>query len=94
MTTLKNAEIKQGGNVIRVNVEVQTAVAITGPSAGKSEWSGVLNPPNNTGLTLGEIYTLVLPGLQSAKIEITDEANSIDGSVPFKGIGVLPLSNS
>jgi hypothetical protein len=90
MTVSKNAEIRQGGNVIRVNVEVDGFVAITGPSAGKYQWSGVLRPPNNIGLIRGETYTLILPDYSPARIEVTDEANPVDGSVPFRVIGDLP----
>lgn len=90
MAVLKNAEIRHGGNAIRANVEVDGFVPVTGPSAGKFLWSGTLRPPNNTGLIKGETYTLVLPGCPPARIEITEEANPVDGSVPFKGIGDMP----
>jgi hypothetical protein len=88
----KNAEIRQAGNVIRANVDVDSSVPITGPLAGKAEWRGVLRPPNNTGLALGEAYTLLLPGFSPAKIVITSEANPVDGSVTFKGVGELPVA--
>jgi len=88
----KNAEIRQASNVIRANVEVDSFVPITGQSTGKDEWSGVLRPPNNTGLALGEAYTLLLPGFSPAKILITSEANPVDGSVTFKGVGELPVA--
>jgi hypothetical protein len=88
MAVFKNAEIRQGGNVIRVNVD--GFVPITGPSAGRYQWSGVLTPPNNTGLIRGETYTLILPDYSPARIEVTDEANPEDGSVPFRGIGDMP----
>jgi hypothetical protein len=88
----ENAEIRRAGKVIRANVEVDSYVPITGPSAAKVVWSGVLRPPNNTGLLLGETYTLVLPDFGPAKIEITEEANPVDGSVSFRGIGELPAS--
>jgi hypothetical protein len=90
MAVFKNAEIRHGGNVIRVNVEVDGFVPITGPAAGKYQWSGVLRPPNNTGLIRGETYTLILPDCSPARIEVTDEASPVDGSVPFKGIGDMP----
>jgi hypothetical protein len=85
MALFKNTEIRRAGEVIRGDVEVDVSVPITGPSAGQIEWSGVLRPPNNTGLARGETYMLVLPGYVPAKIQITDEANAVDGSVPFKG---------
>jgi hypothetical protein len=88
----KNAEIRQAGSVIRANVEVESFVPITRPSAGKAEWSGILRPPNNTGLALREAYMLLLPGFSPAKIEITGEANPEDGSVTFKGVGELPVA--
>jgi hypothetical protein len=94
MAVFKNTEIRQGGNVIRANVEVDGFVPVTGPAAGRFQWSGVLKPPNNTGLVNGETYTLILPGYPAAKIEVTDEANPIDGSVPFKGIGDVPKSKA
>ena len=95
MRAFNNAEIRQAGNVIRANVEVEVdfgSVPISAPSAGNVEWSGVLRPPNNTGLALGETYTLVLPGFSPAKIAITGEANPVDSSVTFKGVGELPVS--
>lgn len=94
MAVFKNAEIRHGGNVIRANVEVDGFVPVTGPSAGKFQWSGVLRPPNNTGLIKGETYTLILPGYSPTKIEVTDEANPVDGSVPFTGIGDMPKSKA
>jgi len=90
MAVFKNAEIRQGDRVIRVNVEVDSSVPITGPSAGTVEWGGVLRPPNNTGLMFDESYVLILPGFAPAEIMITDEANPVDGSVTFKGLGDLP----
>jgi hypothetical protein len=93
MAVYKNAEIRRAGEVIRGDVEVDAFVPVTGSSAGKIQWSGVLRPPNNTGLARREIYTLVLPGNVAAKIQITDEANPVDGSVPFKGIGAPPVSD-
>jgi hypothetical protein len=92
MMQYKNAEIRQAGRTIRANVEVDASVPVTGPSAGKVEWDGVLWPPNNTGLELFETYTLVLPGFSPAKIVITEEANPVDGSVRFKGVGGMPAS--
>jgi hypothetical protein len=92
MAVHKNAEIRHGGDVIRANVEVDAFVPITGELAGKVQWSGVLRPPNNTGLVKGETYILILPGYSPAKIEVTDEANPVDGSVPFKGVGDMPKS--
>jgi hypothetical protein len=92
VAVFKNAEIRQAGNVIRANVEVDSFVPVSGPSAERFEWGGVLRPPNNTGLTRGETYTLVLPGHLPAKIRITDEANSVDGSVTFRGVGESPVS--
>lgn len=92
MAVYKNAEIRLGGHLIRVNVEVDSSVPITGPAAGTVEWGGVLRPPNNTGLVPGEIYLLVIPALSPAKIEITSEANAADGSVTFKGIGDFPAN--
>jgi hypothetical protein len=88
----KNAEIRKAGDVIRANVEVDSFVPISGPSAGTVEWSGILRPPNNTGLIMDETYTLVLPGFSPAKITITGEANPVDGSVTFKGIDELRVS--
>lgn len=87
MVTFKNAELRHAGNVIRTNVEVDSYVPLTGPLAREAQWTGVLRPPNNTGLALGETYTLVLPDHSPVKIEITGEANPEDGSVTFKGIG-------
>ena len=92
MAEYNNAEIKRAGQVIRANVHVDSYVPVNGPSAGEVQWSGVLRPPNNTGLELGETYTLVLPGLSPAKILITDEANPVDGSVTFQGVGQLPAA--
>jgi len=92
MAVFRNAEIRQAGNVIRANVEVDSFVPSTGPSAGTVEWNGVIRPPNNTGLALGETYVLVLPGFSPAKIVITSEANSEDGTVTFKGVGESPVS--
>lgn len=91
MAVYKNAEIRRSGHVIRVNVEVDGFVPVTGPSAGKVEWGGVLRPPNNIGLALDESYTLVLPEFSPTKIQITSEANPVDGSVTFKGIGEVPV---
>lgn len=91
MSTHQNAEIRHSGRVIRANVEVEAAVPVNGPSAGTAQWGGILRPPNNTGLERGELYTLVLPGCSPARIVITDEANPADGSVPFRGVGAVPL---
>ena len=88
----QNAEIRHSGNVIRLNVELYTYVPCTGPDAATHVWSGVLRPPNNTGLALGEAYTLHIPGYSPSKIVITSEASPHDGSVTFKGIGELPKS--
>jgi len=87
----KNAEIRKGGNTIRANVVVDTYVPLTTASV---EWGGTLHPPNNTGLALGESYTLVLPGFTPAKILITSEASPHDGIVSFKGVGAMPVGAS
>lgn len=87
MALFQNAQIRQGGNTIRVNVLVDAYVPMT---TGRLEWFGELRPPNNTGLALGESYTLVLPGYSPAKILITSDANAVDGSVTFKGVGNMP----
>jgi hypothetical protein len=92
MAIYENAEIRHGGIAIRVNVEVDAEVPITGSAAGNVEWHGVLRPPNNTGLNSRETYTLVLPGFLPAKIEIYEEASPIDGSVSYKGVGEPPQS--
>jgi hypothetical protein len=91
-----NAEIRQSGRVIRANVgvEVDSFVPVTGELAGVRVWSGVLRPPNNIGLVPGETYTLVIPGFLPTKIEITSEASAHDGSVPFRGVGSLPVGTS
>lgn len=94
MVEHKNAQIRQAGRTIRANVEVHGYVPVMGPSAGEIQWSGVLRPPNNTGLEVDETYTLILPGFSSAKIVITEEANPVDGSVAFKGVGGIPVSTS
>jgi len=86
-----NAEIRHGSRVVRANVELDSFIPITGLSAGEVEWSGVLRPPNNTGLAPGETYTLVLPNFSPARILITGEANPIDGSVSFQGVGQPPV---
>lgn len=90
MAIYEGAEIRHGGIIIRVNVKVDGYAPMNGPEAGKFIWHGVLQPPNNTGLTPGEIYTLVLPGFLPAKIEICEEANPIDGSVRYQGVGEPP----
>ena len=90
MPLIPNAEIRQGNRAIRVNVAVDSSVPITGPNAGTVGWGGVLRPPNNTGLLVDESYMLILPGFLPATIVITEEANPIDGTVAFKGIGDLP----
>jgi len=74
-------------------VEVDTYVPVTEPSSGKVGWSGLLQPPNNIGLALGETYTLILPGLSPAKIVITSEANPVDGSVTFEGLSEFPMAS-
>lgn len=91
MVEHKNAQIRQAGRTIRANVEVDGYVPVAGPSAGQIQWHGVLRPPNNTGLEVDETYTLVLPGFSPAKIVITEEANPVDGSVAFKGVGSTPV---
>ncbi len=89
MAVYENAEIRQGGNVIRVNVDLDASFPL---ATGSAEWRGTLQPPNNTGLALGESYTLVLPGFSPARILITSEANAVDGSVTFEGVGEMPVS--
>ena len=93
MAFFKNAELRHGRNVIRTHVNVDAFVPTTGPSAGRLQWSGVLMPPNNTGLIKDQTYVLIIPGHSSVKIQVTDEANSVDGSVPFVGIGDWPKRN-
>lgn len=90
MASYKDAEIRKGRIVIRANVEVVSAVPITGQAAGVTEWRGILRPRNNIRLTQGEFYTLVLSGFLPARIEICEEPNPVDGSVRFKGVGPLP----
>ena len=87
MGVYQNAEIRKGGNTIRVNVSVDANIPL---ATGVVEWGGTLNPPNNIGLVLGETYTLLLPGFSPAKIEITSEANPVDGAVTFTGVGEPP----
>jgi len=92
VATYYNAEIRHGGAVIRTDVAVdvdQTDVSIATASV---TWGGHLLPPNNTGLTVGQQYTLVLPEFAPAKIVITGEPNPVDGVVSFKGVGPLPRS--
>lgn len=86
MAEYQNAEIRRGGDVVRVNVVVDVQVPL---ATGRAEWNGILRPPNNTGLINGEAYTLILPGFLPAKILVTSEAHAIDGAVQFQGIGDL-----
>ena len=67
MQHFKNAEIRQASNVIRANVEVDSFVPITAQSPGNVEWRGVLRPPNNTGLALGEAYMLRPTGFRASE---------------------------
>jgi hypothetical protein len=92
MAYYRNAEIRQGSRTIRVNVDVDGFMPVTGPLAGKFQWGGVLRPPNNTGLEPNETYLLLIPGFSAAKIVITEEPNPVDGSVAFTGIGDMPTS--
>lgn len=55
MTVYRDAEIRKGGNPIRVNVEVDVSIRMDTESV---EWQGTLHPPNNIGLVLGETYTI------------------------------------
>lgn len=93
MARYQNAEIRKSGQTIRVNVivDIDGYVPITGPSAASYVWNGVLHPPNNTGLTLADVYQLMLPDFAPARIRITSEANPIDGTVSFEGLGEIPL---
>ena len=88
MALYRDAEIRKGGNRVRMNLMVD-AYAYVRMVTGRAEWEGTLHPPNNIGLTLSESYTLVLPGFSPAKILITSEANAIDGTVSFKGVGEI-----
>ena len=91
MTHFTNARIMREGHAIRINVEVDydESVSITN---GEVQWSGWLQPPNNIGLEVGHAYTLVLPGFKPARILITEEANPVDGTVAFRGVGERPLA--
>ena len=96
MASYKHAEIRRGSRRVRadvtVDVDIDSYMPVTGPEAGVAQWSGVLRPPNNIGLTRGEVYSLLLPGHSPAKIRILDDANPIDASVPFQGIGRMPFA--
>jgi len=87
MTQYTNAEIRVGRHTIRVDVTVDSYTPI---STATPEWTGVLRPPNNTGLAPGQTYTLVLPGYSPAHIRVTSEANPIDGTVTFCGVSDMP----
>ena len=89
-----NAEIRQAGQVIRCNVELYANIPATGPEAAQVQWQGVLRPPNNTGLEIDERYTLALPDCSPVTIKIMSEANHVDGSVKFKGVGAPPAPSS
>ena len=92
MTMHKNASIRRGSRQIRVDVDVDVYVPITGPEASNPQWSGELLPPNNIGLSLNETYILELPSGPSAKIRITGEADE-EGKVPFDGVGEHPTQH-
>jgi hypothetical protein len=87
MAVYQNAEIRKGGNTIRVNVSVDAYIPL---ATELVEWDGKLLPPNNIGLVLGETYMLFLPDCSPAKIEITSEADQVDRVVTFKGVGEPP----
>ena len=91
MAVYNNAEIRQARKVIRANVEVQGFVPVTGPSAGSSSGAGFFGRQIIRDWCCGDTYTLILPDYPPAEIEITDEANPVDGSVAFKGIGEPPV---
>ena len=86
----KNAVIRHGSAVIRTGTNVavdDTDVSLAAPDI--LNWGGRLLPPNNTGLAVGQQYTLVLPEFPPAKIVITDDPDP-NGDVPFKGVGAAP----
>jgi hypothetical protein len=89
----KNAVIRHGSATIRTDVAVDSAdVSLSAPES--VNWAGRLLPPNNTGLTVGQQYTLILPKFSPAKIVITEEPNRVDGVVLFRGVGPMPRSTS
>jgi hypothetical protein len=93
VSTYKNAVIRHGSAAIRRDVAVDYAgadVSLVVPDT--PSWGGRLLPPNNTGLSVGQQYTLVLPQFTPAKIVITEEPHPSDGVVPFKGVGAEPRS--
>lgn len=81
MAIFSEVDIGRGGRLVRTAVTVEVD---DGPP-----WGGLLRPPNNTGLTAGETYTISLPGHVPAAIRVTGEADQ-GGSVPFLGVGAPP----
>lgn len=74
MATFRHAEIRLGRALVRADVGGTISSVLGG-------WEGFLSPPNNTGLTVGKSYTLVLCR-SPVRIVVTSEAGP-DGSVPF-----------
>lgn len=93
MQMYENAEIRKGTHVARVNVGIQfDQVSLSKPET--VEWSGMLLPPNNTGLMVGQEYSVRIPGHSPARIVITDEVHPVDFTVPFKGISEQPVTQT
>lgn len=91
MARYSDAEILQSGQTIQTSVvvDIDSFIPISGQDASKNRWSGVLHPPNKTGLKPRETYQLVIPKVLSARIEISEEPNATDNSVAFTVIGDL-----
>ena len=82
----KNIKVKFAHKIIREDVDV-----FISHGDKYNSWHGVLYPPNNIGLQVGIVYTILIPEELPVRIAITSEAK-YDGSITFRGVGVPPRS--
>ena len=86
--------LRKGETAICRNVAVDYSGSVIPLDApDKPVWSGKLLPPITSGLKLGEIYTLQMPGFSECLIQIKSDPHLTDAQVEFDGIGAEPRSN-
>ena len=65
--------------------------AITAPES-TFMWRGLIRTTQQITIEAEKIVTLKIPGMESCLVEILEPQSEIDNSIPFRGMGTVPIA--
>ena len=67
--------------------------AITAPES-TCLWRGLIRTTQKITLEADSIVTLDIPGMETRLVEILEPQNETDNSIPFRGMGPVPIART